>query len=434
MKLTKDHPQVVALMDDFKKAYKVATDLMAKATTETRSLTAEETATCSAAIAEAKRHKGLADELVGMSILDAATGGGAANPRRPAGDGDAAGGTTGAGDEGVVLTKADRRQILSGYLCSQSGAGAMAHIRKHVPDFEAKANSISSLFDPEAGYLVQNEERATEFIQRIRDETEIIKMAREIRIGGRSITFPNLDFSGAPQPVEEDGTTTERNWGDFLGKTQFVPQRFSDVFFFPRDWAEDGIMDVEALLIDLTIQLHVEEMENQVVNGIGANGPVGLFVAPFNTSDTDNASLVLTPEDFRRLPYKIKKQYRRGSGYIMTRAVVEQVALMRSDSGAGAGTGDFLWRMGMEAGQPDRLNGYPILESEFAPAYTNVAASIACVFGDLRWYWVVTRRDVRFQRLVELRAVDGQIGLLSDFRFDGAPVLKEPFVNLIRKA
>lgn len=48
--------------------------------------------------------------------------------------------------------------------------------------------------------------------------------------------------------------------------------------------------------------------------------------------------------------------------------------------------GQYLWQPSLQAGQPDRLLGYEIYTSPYAPTLAAGALSIA--FGDFQSYWI----------------------------------------------
>lgn len=450
MPLTKDDPQVRALMDKCRTAHKVGQDLRDLAVKEDRPLTTDEIETCKRAFKEAREFKNQADVLVEGNSLKSHLSDPLA--QRPAGDGAPAGEAregTKAAAEWVrkyiaepaevdpelhraehlrkarnAIPKAAQMALFKGYL--QYGPNEFAN--RLTPEGR---KALASLIDPDGGYVIR-EESSDRTIERVRDQAEVINAVERIRITGHSISFPNFEYTGSPDAVAEAGTVQTQNWSDIVGKTMFVPVARAKHWKIPRDWLEDSGFNMEARLEQWFSILFVEDMEDQVLNGTGKKGPLGLYQASLNTFETTNATLVLTPEDIKKTPRQLKKQYRRGASWILTRAVLEQIDLFRDASG-GAGTGQWMWQMNLVAGEPDRLVGYPYLESEYAPAFADAAGSPAAMFGDLTWYWLVLRRDITVQRLVELHALSREIGIVMDLRYDGAPVLKDPFIKMVRK-
>ena len=54
------------------------------------------------------------------------------------------------------------------------------------------------------------------------------------------------------------------------------------------------------------------------------------------------------------------------------------------------------------------------------------------LFANLKFYWIVDRIDLMVQRLNELYAGNDQVGFRMRKRYDGAPVLADPFQFLTR--
>lgn len=85
--------------------------------------------------------------------------------------------------------------------------------------------------------------------------------------------------------------------------------------------------------------------------------------------------------------------------------------------------GQYLWQPALAQGQPDRLFGYPLYTTPYAP--TIAAGAFAAAFGDFSNYWIADRAGRTLQRLNELYAGNGQVGFLATERVDGKVILSE---------
>jgi HK97 family phage major capsid protein len=85
--------------------------------------------------------------------------------------------------------------------------------------------------------------------------------------------------------------------------------------------------------------------------------------------------------------------------------------------------GAYLWQPSVQAGQPDRLLGYPLYTSPYVPAAAANALPIA--FGDFSNYGIADRMGRTVQRLNELYAGNGQVGFIATERVDGKVILSE---------
>ena len=82
------------------------------------------------------------------------------------------------------------------------------------------------------------------------------------------------------------------------------------------------------------------------------------------------------------------------------------------------GNGAYMWQPSLVQGEPDRLLGYPVYTSQYAPE-----DSIA--FGDFSYYNIGDRGVRSFKQLTELFAGNGMIGYVAKERVDGKLVLPE---------
>lgn len=77
--------------------------------------------------------------------------------------------------------------------------------------------------------------------------------------------------------------------------------------------------------------------------------------------------------------------YRNGASWMMPRAAVTAIRKFKATS-----TTDYLWQPGLQAGQPARLIGYPIIQSEDMPALA--ADSLSVAFGNFSAAYTIVDR------------------------------------------
>lgn len=343
----------------------------------------------------------------------------------------------GQGEERQVATgRADSLyyKALDAYLRHGSG-WRTALADKGIDGVELKA--LASLTDPEGGFILREDARS-ELITLVRDEVMIERFARIIPTNAASVTFPtaNIKGSGVAAPFTvEAATTTPMNLTNVFGKAQFTPHTRRAIFQVPHELTEDPIFDVVAFVLG-EIALEIAELkETDYILGTGNNQPLGLL----GTTAIKNRSIVgattaVVPEDIVDTVYDLRAVWRRNAAILMHRNMVRAVRKMRTNVG-GAGTGEFMWQPGLQAGQPPTLLSYPLLESEFFTdpfAAGAVAGNAMMLVGDLRRYWIVQRLDIAVQQLLERYADQGMIGVLIRLRYDAAPTQADAFVRLNR--
>ena len=139
------------------------------------------------------------------------------------------------------------------------------------------------------------------------------------------------------------------------------------------------------------------------ISGDGVNKPKGILTYvtgapnaaahPWGAIPTiaSGQAAKLTPDGLVSLIYDLQSDYTDGARFLMNRSTMGGVRGFKDS------TGQYLWQVPLQAGQPSTLLGFPVVE---APAMPNVAASAApVIFGNFaRGYLIVDRIGVRVLR------------------------------------
>lgn len=307
-----------------------------------------------------------------------------------------------------------------------------AYLRKGANLEPESRKMLSSLSDPDGGY-VTTEEMSSELVRKLRDATYIRARSRVVRTSKSQFSMPTFDFSKTISKAKEGQTQASTNITNAFGKTLFNPHKKMEIIPFPRELMEDAVIDVEAFITDFFAILFGEQDERDFMIGTGNTEPLGITVASLNSQDIAGATTVIVYDDIIDAEMGIKQQYRNRAAWLMNRTTVKKVRKLRDNSG-GAGTGQYLWQPSLVAGQPNTLNGFPIMESEYFPdPEIGADGDPMVIFGDWNWYWIVDRNTISVQRLEEFFADSDQVGIKITKRTDAAPVLKDAFFRLNRK-
>ena len=144
--------------------------------------------------------------------------------------------------------------------------------------------------------------------------------------------------------------------------------------------------------------------ENAFLNGTGNGQPTGIF---------DETAMEATEGDaIIELVYSLKRAYRKNAAFILNDKMIAKIRTYKDHNGA------YMWQPSLIAGEPDKLLGYPVYTSQYAPE-----DSIA--FGDFSYYNIGDRGARSFKQLTELFAGNGMIGYVAKERVDGILVLPE---------
>jgi len=286
---------------------------------------------------------------------------------------------------------------------------------------------LSTISDPDGGFISPEEMRA-EMITKRRNLSFIRSRATVFETSSGIVTFPSFDFDGVVSKPKQNETIPETGIDNIFDKQQFMAHKYAVIFPIPMELLEDGVPNIQDVMTTHFATRFGEVEEQDFLNGDGNGEPLGLLQASLPTVSAGTADQ-FNPDDIHETVYSIKAQYRAGSAWMMHRDNVKRVRQMKGSDN------NYLWQIGLQAGEPATLDGYPILESEWFPNTAPNAdpGTDLALFGDFRWYWIVDRIGFMVQRLDELYAAKDQIGLKMRQRTDGAPVLREPFIRLVTK-
>lgn len=296
--------------------------------------------------------------------------------------------------------------------------------------------SLSAVSGAAGGYLLAPQEMVAGLIKATDDATFIRGLATKYQVtGSDSLGAAALDNDPADfNWTSEIGAVTEDTTMS-LGKRELRPQLLSKLLKVSNRLLRNSSMSAEDLVTSrLAYKVAITE-EKAFLTGTGAGQPLGVFTASsdgVSTSrdvSTGNATNAITMDGLINAKYSLKAGYVRNAAWLFHRDGVKSVAKLRSDSGAGAGTGDYLWEPSKQRGEPDMLLGLPVYQSEYVPNTFTTGLYVGMV-ADFSYYWVVDNLQVQIQRLAELYAANNQTGFILRQETDAMPVLAEAFARV----
>lgn len=212
---------------------------------------------------------------------------------------------------------------------------------------------------------------------------------------------------------QANGAIWEKDMADFSSQTKdntfsklniFV-QNLHGIAIFSDDLINDSAYDIvgevlTSLAEDFAIQIALSGWSGDGVgemSGIlnAADGSGFQDIERVNTA----ASTSVTLEDIYDLIGALKAPYQNGAQFKANRLGITDLRKLRSDSGAGAGTGDFLWQPSNIVGVPATLAGYPISQAQELASDIQAANAEGVVFGNFsRAYTMVDRMGMTVLR------------------------------------
>ncbi|EPW8866302.1 phage major capsid protein [Pseudomonas aeruginosa] len=286
---------------------------------------------------------------------------------------------------------------------SEHKAAFMQFVRKGIDtglgELQAKALQIG--VDADGGYAVP-EELDRNIIELLRDESPMRQVCNQITVGTPDYKrLVNLGGAGsgwvgetAPRPETSTPTLAQINavMGEVYANPQATQTSLDDMFFDAEGW------------LNSEVGREFSEKEGSAfLLGDGVNKPKGLLAYPFAVAGdktrpygtlqrlvSGNAG-ALNGDNLIDLVQAVKAGYRRAGVWMMNNLTVAYVRKLKDSEG------NYLWRPGLEVGQPSSLLGYGITENEDMPDIAADANALA--FGDFkRAYTIVDRIGTRVLR------------------------------------
>ncbi|HHG4352316.1 TPA: phage major capsid protein [Pseudomonas aeruginosa] len=286
---------------------------------------------------------------------------------------------------------------------SEHKAAFMQFVRKGIDtglgELQAKALQIG--VDADGGYAVP-EELDRNIIELLRDESPMRQVCNQIFVGTPDYKrLANLGGAGsgwvgetAPRPETSTPTLAQISavMGELYANPQATQTSLDDMFF-----------DVEGWLNSEVGREFSEKEGAAFLLGDGVNKPKGLLAYPFAAAGdktrpygtlqrlvSGNAA-AFSGDNLIDLVQAVKAGYRRAGTWMMNNLTVAYVRKLKDSEG------NYLWRPGLEVGQPSSLLGYGITENEDMPDIAADANALA--FGDFkRAYTIVDRIGTRVLR------------------------------------
>ena len=275
-------------------------------------------------------------------------------------------------------------------------------------NFRQVSNVLQEGVDADGGYLVP-EEYDSRLIDVLEEENIMRKLAHRITTSGEhkiniAATKPAAAW------IEEGGALT-------FGDATF-DQTFLDAFKLhvaikvTEELLYDNAFNLENYIITQFGKALANAEEDAFLNGNGVGKPVGIFDSAKGGQVVNTLTAAIKSDDMLDLVYGLKRPYRKNASFIMNDATLAQLRKLKDNNGA------YIWQPSYQAGEPDRILGYAVRTSAYAP-------TDAIAFGDYSYYNIGDRGTRSFKHLTELFAGNGMIGFVAKERVDGKLILPE---------
>jgi len=290
--------------------------------------------------------------------------------------------------------------------------------------------ALSAGTGTEGGYLYAPELFVTELIRNVTDATIMRGISRVLPpiAGQDSLGAPVLTSSMAAAAWTSELGTPSTDSTLAFGKRALRPNPLAKEIIVSKVLLRKTSV-AEQIVREELARIVAEAMENAYMTGTGAQQPLGVFTASADgvttarDVSTGNAATAPTFDGLKAAKYELKAAYWPKAQWVMHRDVMEVIAKIKD------GNGRYMLQDSVIQGEPDRMLGFPVRLSEFAPS-TLTASQYVAILGDFQNYWIVDSMDVEVLRLEELYARNNKDCFLTRMASDGAPVRAEAFVRV----
>lgn len=274
-------------------------------------------------------------------------------------------------------------------------------------NFKQVSNVLQEGVDADGGYLVP-EEYDKRLIQKL-DGANIMRTLGHVITTSGEHKINIAATKPAAAWIEEGGAL---NFGDATFEQILLDAHKLHVAIkVTEELLYDNAFGLENYIIDAFGKALANAEEDAFLNGTGIGQPLGLF-AEIGGGTIAKTVTTLTGDDIINLIYALNRPYRKNASFILNDQTVAIIRTFKDSNGA------YMWQPSLTQGEPDKLLGYNVYTSQFAP-------QDAIAFGDYSYYNIGDRGTRSFKQLTELFAGNGMIGYVAKERVDGKLILPE---------
>ena len=284
-------------------------------------------------------------------------------------------------------------------------------------NFKQVSNILQEGVDADGGYLVPEE-----YDHRLID---VLTEENIMRSLGHTIT------TSGEHKINIAATKSAAAWIEEGAALTFGDATFSQILLdahklhvaikVTEELLYDNAFGLENYIITQFGKALANAEEDAFLNGDGSGKPTGLFAVTGGGTVAGTLSATIKSDDMLDLVYALKRPYRKNASFIMNDKTLAQLRKLKDNNGA------YIWQPSYQAGEPDKVLGYAVHTSAYAPEN-------AIAFGDYSYYNIGDRGTRSFKQLNELFAGNGMIGYVAKERVDGKLILPEAVQILKLKA
>lgn len=134
----------------------------------------------------------------------------------------------------------------------------------------------------------------------------------------------------------------------------------------------DNAFGLENYIINQFGKALANAEEDAFLNGYGVGKPLGIFATTGGGVVEDTLTAAIKSDDVMGLVYALKRPYRKNTSFIMNDKTLAAIRKLKDNNGT------YIWQPSYQLGEPDRILGYAVHTSAYAP-------EDAIAFGDYKY-------------------------------------------------
>lgn len=292
----------------------------------------------------------------------------------------------------------------------------------------AEYRAMQADSDVIGGYLVAPQEMYDGLIKFVDDAVVMRQLATKVTVtSAESLGVPSLDTDVADSDWTSEVLTGSEDSSLALGKRELHPHPLAKRIKISRKLLRLAPKASELVQGRLNYKFALTE-EKAFLTGNGNQKPLGVFTAsdhgiPTSRDVVGGTTTALTADKLIDVFYAQKPQYQKSSSWLFHRDAMKQIRKLADT------TGQYLWQVSIQDGEPDKLLGRPVYQSEYVPSTFTTGLYVG-MFADFSFYFIADAVGLGIQRLDELYAETNQVGFIGRVELDGMPALAEAFTRI----
>lgn len=267
-----------------------------------------------------------------------------------------------------------------------------------VKHYEEKGMQVR--LDEEGGFLVMPE-LSSEIVKAVKETTPMRSLASVMTVTSDSLNILE-DLGGVTSGWVGETEPRVETDKDPLDLANIKIHEIYAMPFATQKLLDDASWNIEQYLQEKGAEEFSLQENMAFMSGNGHKKPRGIlsYQAAADATKLEfgklghiaTAGATIVGDDIINLVYTLKGAYAPNSTFMINRQMIGTIRKLKSNDN------QYLWQPGLAAGQPNTLDGRPIVESPDLSA-TQTAGAPVIVFGDFRkGYQILDRMGIRVQR------------------------------------